>query len=743
MKLVGAKVKTGSLWSSWLIPQLSEKQGFSVCLKEIEMHFSIACPLEIKFYTLGYDLDDKLWCIMAILEASHGNFLFVLGRESYHRGFSLVYSDSEYNKINLSVEVGENSQTKLLLSSDRLTYVAIDEGYFKATNNFLVMKEHMERLSKNENKPENLPFIDKRIEEIERQITSIQRSEEGDLIVRRQFTIFKAYIFWDKSLRNCIFKLIDAQISYEMGNQARTVSLLNIEKIIQEMEQKKTSEDIGGEDSRVASPRDLAQKLVQDLLREQQPFIATAEQSKQTDTKTVNDSVEELKEEFGLKIFSKTAIDILDVQVCLETVATFGSRFGQQEAAILSLPKISVTSSLLFDGEGKPLFRRNRLELVDAKVSIAYFKFFGEEQWPPFISEETEKFLIQVTNNINIKVVYDSAFNILQKIKLQSETRKFKLHGSLIQVECPAFELECSNEEYYVIYELIISLLVYRDPNMARRSQRTGEFIKSNEFKEGHDLLGKIAALKLNLFESTDELSAEYKANKELLCALLEIVNSWRSLRERLQNKQSRLELNVILRKLSWKLALHGSYVAEAKLTQIYNQWLSLEDGSMSNLLEVQDITSVNTMSDAFYRTMIVPLKIELLDRLGIDYGGGPLSTANYGSLLRIFFRASFPDLGKVVIEHAEIDLSPLFAQVTQEIIKALFEFFFPPTQSAKVVGTQDGGDGEDEKEAAGADEPKYFSYVVVPQSRHLLSFKVFHHLIIIVFWRIAKHNRY
>ena len=728
MRLVGSKVKTGSLWSSWLIPQLSETQGFSVCLKEIELHFSISCPLEIKFYTLGYDLNDKLWCIMAVLEASHGNFLFVLGRKSYHLGFSIVYSDSDYNEINVSVEVEENSHTKLLLSSDRLAYVIIDEGYFKAKDNFLVIQEHRDRLLKKQHKLKNLknlPFINKRVEEIEEQIKRIQNSDESALIVRRQFTIYKAYIVWDKSLRNCIFKLIDAQFSYEIGNKARSVSLLGIEKIIHAMEHEKTTEEVAGEDSRIASPRDLAQKLVQDLLTGQkQPFIATPEQSKQADIKSDVASAEDLRDEFGLKIFSKTAIDILDVQVCLETVATFGSRFGEQEAAILSLPKISVVSSLLFNGERKPMFRRSKFELIDAKVSVAYYKFFGEEQWPPFIREENEKYLIPVTNNINIKVTYDSAFNILQKIKLLSEKRKFKLQGSFIQVECPAFELECSNEEYYVIYELIVNLLAYRDPNMARRSQRTSEFVRSSEFKDGHDLLTKVAALKLELYESTDELSIEYKAKKELLCALLEIVHSWRSLKERMQNKQSRLELNVILRKLSWKLALHGSYVAEAKLTELFNQWLSLEDGSMSNLLEVQNITSVNIMPEAFYRTMVVPLKIELLDRLGIDYGGEPLSTANYGSLLRIFFRASFPDVGKVIIEHAEIDLSPLFAQVTQEIIVALFEYFFPPTQSSKAISPEEEKKSE-EKALGGVDEPKYFSYVVVPQSRHLISFKV------------------
>jgi hypothetical protein len=144
----------------------------------------------------------------------------------------------------------------------------------------------------------------------------------------------------------------------------------------------------------------------------------------------------------------------------------------------------------------------------------------------------------------------------------------------------------------------------------------------------------------------------------------------------------------------------------------------------MSNLLEIQNITGMNTMPDAFYRTMIVPLNIELLDRLGIDYGGEPLSTANYESLLRVFFRASFPDLGKVVIEHAEIDLSPLFAQVTQDIIEALFEYFFPPTLTHSEIDSNEGKDGN-EKDITAVDEEKYFSYLVVPQSRHLISFKV------------------
>jgi hypothetical protein len=726
LRLTGSKVKTGPLWSSWLIPQLSNEQGFAVCLKEIELHFSISLPLEIKFYSFGRDIEEKLWPTMAALEASHGNFLFVLGRKSYHRGFSLVYSDSDYNQISISVDVGKNAPPKLLLSSDRLANVVVDEGYFKIINNFLIMNEHRARLLKKQAKMKNLPFINKRIEEIEQQINRIQSVEEGELIVRRQFTIFKAYILWDKLLRNCIFKLVDAQISYEMGNQARTVSLMEIEKIIQTIEQKRVPDGELGEESQIVSPRDLAQKMVHDLLMEQkQPFIAQTENPKLLNIKADDYNEDDLKVLFGLDIFSKTTVDILDVQVCLETVATFGSRYGEQEAAILSVPRISLYSSLLHNEEGKPLFRRSKLEISDAKVSVAYYKFFGEEHWPPFISPETEQFFIPVTNRINIKVTYDSSFNTLQKIKLQKGDLKFKLQGSFIQVECPAFEVECSNEEYYVIYELIVNLLVYRDPNMAKRSQRTSEFVKTNEFTEGQDLLDRISALKMELFEATNELSVEYRTKKELLSALLEIVHSWKSLKARQQNKQSRLELKVILRKLSWKLALHGAFIAEANLIEILNQWLSLEDGSMSNLLEVQNITGVNTMPDAFYKTMIVPLNIELLERLGIDFGGGPLSTANYGSLLRIFFRASFPDLGKVVIEHAEIDLSPLFAQVTQEIVEALFEYFFPHSQTSTEVENSENTKDKENEDVMAVDAQKYFSYVVVPQSRHLLSFKV------------------
>ena len=722
----GGVIKAGKLWSSYLIVLIPPDEWFAACLKELSMHIQIPCALEITFVTITEEH------VLVRLNASHGDFVFGFGRKSYQGGFRMVYSDSDYNDIVVRVSTPEDAvESRTFLRSDRLAYVAAAEDYFAEAGTNIIL-EHLERLKKRQD------------EEPVRQVHKLlQRVKDGkDLMTRKRFTVYRAYITWDEDLRNAIFKIVDAQIVYEMSNQAQQMPLGATERIIREMQRDQRRSSLGP--NRMDSPQEQAQTMMRELINEagQGPFIARKESSTERKEEYATDSrsVRELALALGLGAFSTTIVEVKDVQIGLCTVSRLGLRKGQPEAVILTLPRIKFTSSLLWQ-EGKPLFRRSVVQLNEAKVSVAYNKFFSDvEEWPPFVQKSNEAYFLGVTNQVNLRAVYDSAWNSMDQISIvDKDGEKYELRGSKILVECPAFELQCSNEEYYVIYELILNLLVYRDQNMSRRSQKTSQLIQSYHIQDGEKLLQKIQELKEELATAGELfMSEEWEEKRAVLYALSEIVHSWRNLRERQEQKQSRLELVVVLRKLSWQLALKGAYVAEATLTDLIDNWISEEDGSMSNSLEIHSINVNNIMSGAFYRTMLSPLTDAMLHRLQIEQDGEPLSTANYGNQVRLFVRTSFPDVGKVCVEHAEIDVAPMFVRITQEIVEVLFEFFFPPEGDKSM----DEDEGDEEK---GEEHSKqYFSFVVVPPSRHLVSFKVFIHsvfYIVVVQGRVVEFD--
>jgi len=178
------------------------------------------------------------------------------------------------------------------------------------------------------------------------------------------------------------------------------------------------------------------------------------------------------------------------------------------------------------------------------------------------------------------------------------------------------------------------------------------------------------------------------------------------------------------------------------------NRWVSKEDGSMENTFEIGSANFINQLPVPFYRNVLRPFDVHY----GQD-GVQLKATVDYGCLLRFFAKSRLPVNGIPVLDHVEVDLSPLQLQLTFDIATQIYKFFLPEKISKNPM--KDGTTPPIERTTTSSTRPRtrteiselilseqqvpldevlemkqrseknvFFVYVKVPPSQHLVSYK-------------------
>lgn len=373
--------------------------------------------------------------------------------------------------------------------------------------------------------------------------------------------------------------------------------------------------------------------------------------------------------------------------------------------------------------------------------------------------------LQRLTAETEITAVYDVS-NVAYSWTPTSPHVKIFGHGDTIKFSSNGMSLTTTSDNFRSVLDVIVNLLVYRDPNQEIRSEKLETLLiaanlsdrrmfaaKMEEFRRRLDilrcqLLGRREfELSFEEIEGTLEL---FDRTERELALIGEAMRMIQASREKLNQKRSRLTLNVLIDKIQWTLLVsklnEPSFdllpACKISLEDIMNRWVSKEDGSMENTFEIGSANFINQLPVPFYRNVLRPFDVHH----GQD-GVHLRATVDYGCLLRFFAKSRLPVNGILVLDHVEVDLSPLQLQLTFDIATQIYKFFLPEKISKKSTTQDDSGITSSRPRSRTeiselilseqqvpfdevlemkqrSEKNVFFVYVKVPPSQHLLSYK-------------------
>lgn len=273
--------------------------------------------------------------------------------------------------------------------------------------------------------------------------------------------------------------------------------------------------------------------------------------------------------------------------------------------------------------------------------------------------------------------------------------------GSSLIVYAPGLNLFMSSDQYSLISSIISNLLVYRDPGQRLRAEQLESLVLASDVLDKsaivdtvENLQNRVHRLETSLAESTcgSRISQDHFKDKmeklrmlsEELGLIVETMSTIEVTREKWSKRQVRLQMDIILDTIELTmLRTDRSPMIALSLQTIRDTWISDEDFSMSNLIEIGVILAQSKTPGSFYKTLLEPLPKSFYEATGIGLG---LSDQT----LRFYWKTLVPIGGVPIIEHVEVNLAPLSIQVSYEIAAEATRFFLPEKSKAHSIHAEE-----------------------------------------------------
>lgn len=511
------------------------------------------------------------------------------------------------------------------------------------------------------------------------------------------YFIHDAKLYWHQALRNEVYRFIDQQFVRHMVRKSKSRLVLeNIRKM-------------GLEQARVASPTASSP-------RPGSPFSKNS---------AVGNSSEDVKQFYEKLLKRSSAIyateevdedkefgEAIDMQSALEVVSAPDSSFALDKITNIYFYGIQV---ILVDESGRSIAITAPYTTVEIGSIIDIIQYDVSRDLARIGSRSKivfEDFCMYVSEEINwtVSAVYDKITEPASAAVLfNSKDIHYAGHldisslglgrGSTITVYAPGLNLFMNSDQYALTSSIISNLLVYRDPGQQLRAEQLESLVlasdvldKSAIVETVENLQNRVHRLETSLAESTfrSRISQEkFKEKMEKLRMLSEelglIVETMTTIevtREKWSKRQVRLQLDIVLDTIDLTmLRIDRSPMIALSLQAIKDTWISDEDFSMSNLIEIGVVLAQSKTPGSFYKTLLEPLPKSFYQASGIGLG---LSD----QILRFYWKTLVPIGGIPIIEHVEVNLAPLSIQLSYEIAAEATKFFLPDkpkTQSIHV----------------------------------------------------------
>ncbi|KAF1835574.1 hypothetical protein BDW02DRAFT_282370 [Decorospora gaudefroyi] len=268
-------------------------------------------------------------------------------------------------------------------------------------------------------------------------------------------------------------------------------------------------------------------------------------------------------------------------------------------------------------------------------------------------------------------------------------------------VDFPNVRALCDSRQYYAMYVMVLDLLLYHEPLEKTRNERLEKIMLASDFT---DLAGapKLVMGLQERIQQLEEIKTIFQINEkyldkqgwedrvevekdlavfenELFFVMKAITTAQRKQDDRSQAKQSTglLRMFVSASDIVWHLLREGAEsLAEFQLKNVTFDRTDNNDGSNTNVLEIEQVRGLNLLPNALYPEMISPF-LEKDQTLPAN-----------AKCLKVYFVALESIAGIPVVDHFEVELYPLKVQLEYQIGKKLLQYIFPTSGDSKAANS-------------------------------------------------------
>lgn len=651
----------------------------------------------------------------------------------------------------------------------------------------------------------------------------------GDFTDTSHFEIYNAQLIWNIFNRDIVFKFVDElfvqqkkwfsqsrrglmlsrkMVSYTQNHSIRSDSDVNI-PISGQASPYLNSQRSG---SFCVSPTDTIDAFFQSLLERSVPvspsspagnngpFVAIPEPVDfKNETYNRNDS--DMRSPIYLRTADSVSIPrLVDVNFFNPQLCFLTPTHSPSGAILITAHQAKVEFSSIWN---RKLDAKNKFEnrqQLDAKIgtrtkiSLLNSSLFATSSinfllWPSdFLkkcytqdSHAISKILRRITEDSDTSLVYDVS-NIGYLYTADSPKLEMFGRGDLIKFLSSGVVLTTTSEQFRIFLDVIMNLLVYRDKNQEIRSEELEKLLVAANLNDRRMIAQKMLEYRIRLDQSRQVLllNEKFRSHSEIedlleafdkcereMAMIGEAMRMIIANSEKLSQKRTRLNLQVLVDQIQWNLitprnepTLDILYdpLCAISLQKINNRWISKEDGSMENSFEIGSALFLNQTPNPFYHNVLRPVDLK--------HSTLPLkATVNYGCLIRFYAKSRLPVNSVIILDHVELDISPLQIQLTLDIATQLVKYFLPenssrlqnkPSTSGRPVrtssnstsdsvtgnlsrrasfvqstsvgltsnSTYDPPFGEGLSTKKPSEQSVFFVYVKVPPSQHIVSYK-------------------
>ncbi|KAI8337476.1 golgi-body localization protein domain-containing protein [Chlamydoabsidia padenii] len=567
---------------------------------------------------------------------------------------------------------------------------------------------------------------------------SISRWEEKMGHFKVRYTVHNPQIIWNNSVRNIVFHFMDLQahkraLSYYMSTRA-VKFLRDLTKKHQKQRRYKTGQffvedDEGGLDS------ETVQQLLDQLVSEQTTkFFAPNETELPTSTggsdgdhvnMSNNDNVKSPDRQLasipaGYSMKSSYLIDLLNPQISLqsdcdpdnlvlmsnERIQAKAFNITEDKEMDLEMQLVKNRTIVSLDNTQFFVAKKEQFDTVDLLLDNHYGAK-GHEHWLTWIPSEmlidyvkrSDKFQ-RVGTQLSPTIQIDRHNGLRLKTHSALFTRylPFEERCDSVHLNFPNLALTADSAQYNAIYEVVVDLLLYKEPAKKERLERLHEIMMAADQGSLYDATENIVELQHRVRHCMG-LRDQYQQNITLLdqsqleefrkirltlqdtCEDLYLgMEAFKLLQTNVRNDRSHepssnWKFIFSAAKLSWEMRIDSETpFCEWNLNNTTFTLVSKEDHSHTNTVEVDLLQVKNTSDNHVYTEVLSPF---------VDQRN-KLPDFSRHKMLRCYLEALAPVGGIPVIQHLEINLFPLRCQMTYDFGKTMASYLFPAERRQK-----------------------------------------------------------
>lgn len=549
---------------------------------------------------------------------------------------------------------------------------------------------------------------------------------------KQRCIVHNAQIIWNNSVRNLVYRMLDVhaqQRAHKYYMSMRAVKFLRDLTVNTKSNLNVKSPTLADGEADQALDMQMAKDLIDQLLADQSnSSVPTAVDDSDS---TTNDADVTLVDSNlndpdyqrrgipnGYEMKSSYIIELLNPQISLQ------SDKSPDAIVLLSTERTQLKGFNILDSseddldtavvKNRTLFSVDNIQFFVAKkahfdtVDLLFDNHYGargNEHWLTWIplemlinyTKRSDKFQ-RVADRATASMQYDTYNPLRLKTNqaLFSRIHPLEERCDSVAVSFPSLLLTANSAQFNAIVDVVVDLLLYSEPARKERLERLQEIMMTVDMDNLmyatdtiiflQNTIRQIATTqeqyRLSLAELSEQQMQEYKLvmtsllhYKEELYLVMEALKKNPGGKQDSQDaSQTKLKLNFSADKIIWEMIIESDRtLCEWTLNNARYVWLSKEDHSSSNTLELDTIQCINRLPNPTFAEIISPY---LEHRKQVDF--------SRHKMLRGYLLDLPPVGGIPVVQHLEINLFPLKFQMTQEFGKLLASYVFPVEKRKK-----------------------------------------------------------